>query len=305
MKQQKNKNSTIKYSTVMKKYLFILLMVFCAMSLTAQTITFEYDAAGNRVKRYSSCPDQTIDLGPDVSICSGQNHTIYATPGFVSYTWNGIEGSNTLDILTGGNYQLEAIDADGCTYTGEVYVSENPIPAVNIVTEQQTNPADDFVYLEPDTEYQSYQWTGNQTCRILCVPMEDITSEEVNIELIVTNEFGCEGSSTILLVKDISAPAFKDAITENVIENKPDSDIDEVVYTIYPNPTEDWFYFEASNPDKVNKVELYSINGDLIQSFVDINQVPLIVDMSGHPEGLYLLWVCEENSIKQFKIVHK
>jgi hypothetical protein len=124
--KQKNKISILKYSAEMKKHIFILLMIFSSMSLIAQSsITFEYDDAGNRVRRYSICSDQSIDLGPDVSISSGQTYTIYAAPGFVSYTWNGIEGSNTLDVFTGGTYKLEAVAEEGCLCIDEIVVTEN------------------------------------------------------------------------------------------------------------------------------------------------------------------------------------
>lgn len=216
--KQKNKISTIKYFAVMKKYIFLLLIVFCSMNLTAQSsFNFEYDAAGNRVRRYSICSDQSIDLGSDVSISSGQTYTIYAAPGFVSYTWNGIEGSNTLDVSTGGTYKLEAMSEEGCLSIDKIIVTEN---VQNFLT---------------DT----------------------------------------------------------------------DTDIENVNYDIFPNPTEGVFYFTASNMDNVERIDLYNIHGSLIQTFTNINQLPVKIDMSGQTKGLYLLRVSEENNYRQFKIVYK
>jgi hypothetical protein len=305
--KQENKNIILKYPLVMKKCLFILLMVFSTWSLTAQrTITFKYDDAGNRVKRYDNCPNETIELGSNLAFCSGGTLTLDAGEGFVSYTWNKVAGSRTLEVSQGGSYTVKAFDDEGCTYTGEVYVTENPLPSVNLGPDQLNLLPDAYVYLEPDTEYQSYQWTGiDNTCRILCIPMENVTANEVDIELTVTDENGCTGSGTVLLVKDISSPASKEAITEHVEENKLGADLEEVVYSIYPNPTEDRFYFTASNPEKVKRVELYSAHGSLIQTFMNIKQYPLKVDMYNQPKGIYLLSVREESNFRQFKIVYK
>ncbi len=61
----------------------------------------------------TSNPNPSIELGPDFEICG--EDVISAPEGFSSYEWN--DGSNELFLITSnpGTYSLEVTDANGCT----------------------------------------------------------------------------------------------------------------------------------------------------------------------------------------------
>ncbi len=295
----------------MKKSALLLLIIIQTLGLAAQPIVYETDASGNRVRRYSDCDNQPINLGEDLSFCSGETHTLDAGTGFVSYKWNGEAGTSQLEVSSPGTYQVEAVNEQGCKSYDTIEVTVNDIPVVNLGADQ-TTAADAYVYLEADAGYQSYQWTGNNTCRILCVPMQDITANQVTINLAVTDTNGCTGSDDVQLIKETQTVSrtkatLAEANKENTIEESLiNNETEQVSYNIYPNPADGRFFIAVSNPEKVKRIALYSIHGNLVHTYTTIKQFPFEVDMSDQPKGIYLLRVSEEdNKFRQFKVVNK
>lgn len=55
-----------------------------------------------------------IDLGSDMSFCSGDSITLDAGPGFSSYSWNGISGTQTNIVRSAGTYSVAGTTSAGC-----------------------------------------------------------------------------------------------------------------------------------------------------------------------------------------------
>ena len=65
---------------------------------------------------------QAVNLGPDTTICPGDTLELFATAGFSSFTWSDGSSGNSLLVTQPGNYWVEALSINGCSYADTVEV---------------------------------------------------------------------------------------------------------------------------------------------------------------------------------------
>ncbi len=261
-------------------------------------------------------PSPTVSLGQDANICEGNSLTLDAGSGFQSYNWNGQPGESQFNISTAGTYIVEVTDVNGCTATDEIEVSVNPLPIVSLGPDI-TATSDAFIYLEAEPGYQSYEWSGNNNCQILCVSMQNV-STYADVWLNVTDDNGCVGSDQIRLnlatqsqalisneesvnksVPNITFSNF-DVDKEDVVNEE---NIESVSYKLFPNPTTGKLSILISDPSKVKSIKVYNLNGNLIKTFDYISNNQVELDLTNYAKGVYLIRAKEEKTIKEFKII--
>ena len=94
----------------------------------------------------------TVDLGPDITIDSGQQATLIpnATGSGLSYLWSTNATTPTITVTVGGVYSVTVTNSDGCTATDAVVVNvitsvEDPSSKLRITV--FPNPTNDVVYI--------------------------------------------------------------------------------------------------------------------------------------------------------------
>lgn len=104
------------------------------------------------VRVISHYVNPTVDLG-------GANDTLKVTlpyildagAGFAVYEWNGVEGSQTLEVTTRGWYTVVVTDLNGCTATDEVFIADlTSVPETRGIEETllvYPNPTDGFLHI--------------------------------------------------------------------------------------------------------------------------------------------------------------
>ncbi len=74
-------------------------------------------------------PLPTVNLGSNLSFCTGMSDTLDAgNPGAI-YLWNTGSTSQTIIVNTSGTYSV-TVTANGCSAMGSVIVTENPLPVI-------------------------------------------------------------------------------------------------------------------------------------------------------------------------------
>ena len=127
-----------------------------------------------------------------LAICSGASTTLDAGSGFASYLWspNG-ETTQTITVTTGGNYSVEVSNANGCTGTDQVTVTENQNPTPTITGNLNICQSNSTI-LDAGTGYADYIWTpNNETTQTITV------STAGTYTVSVTTSEGCVGTASV------------------------------------------------------------------------------------------------------------
>ncbi len=131
----------------------------------------------------------TVSLGEDVTVCANVEATLNATAGFVSYTWNGVAGSQSFTATEAGDYTVVVADNNGCTASDVVTVNhyELPVLAMSSTPESGHGVADGTASVEISGGTSPYAilWNNNETT-------EQITGlTNGHYTVVVTDGHGC------------------------------------------------------------------------------------------------------------------
>jgi hypothetical protein len=88
-----------------------------------------------RVKLHVPNIIQILNLGPDVSICGGNTHTLNAGSGYASYMWSTGSPAQAVQVQQSGSFSVTVSDAYGCVFTDQASVTVFPIPTGNAGTD--------------------------------------------------------------------------------------------------------------------------------------------------------------------------
>lgn len=105
-----------------------------------------------------------VDLGSDVEQCGGSANLDAANAG-ASYIWSDNSTNQTLTVTTTGTYSVTVTDANNCTGTGEVDVTINLVPSVDLGND--VTQCGGSVTLDAANAGATYAWTDNSTNQTL------------------------------------------------------------------------------------------------------------------------------------------
>ena len=147
----------------------------------------------------------TVDLGPDVDICRGESHTFDAGSSNFSYAWsNGIIDADRITVWEGGWYTVRVTNGH-CVAEDRARVYMRPNPVFTFPNEPQTFCREDGVEsrLEgPIGPGYQYLWSTGSIWQMIS-PWEPGT-----YTLTVFNEYGCEYTDSIELIRDCNLRIF-------------------------------------------------------------------------------------------------
>jgi hypothetical protein len=133
-----------------------------------------------------------INLGEDLSGCEGMQAVLDAGTGFASYLWSTGENSQTITVNDAGTYWVEVANSFGCTARDSVVFTINPLPEVNLGSDQNMCEGSLFV-LSAGTGFSSYLWNTGATSDHIDVSLPG----EYWVQ--VTDANGCTNQDTIVL----------------------------------------------------------------------------------------------------------
>jgi hypothetical protein len=137
-------------------------------------------------------PAPAVNLGPDQTVCSGASVTFNAGPGFSSYLWSNASTAQTLTTSIPGNYSVTVTDANNCTGTDAVLLSNFPAPAVNLGPDQTVCPGASVTF-NAGPGFSSYLWSNFSTGQTLT------TSVPGNYSVTVVDANNCSASDAVVL----------------------------------------------------------------------------------------------------------
>ncbi|HRW64054.1 MAG TPA: T9SS type A sorting domain-containing protein, partial [Bacteroidales bacterium] len=154
----------------------------------------------------------------------------------------------------------------------EVIVHENPEPVVT-----------DADYVLTSTTADAYQWYKDNVIINGANSQTYTVSENGEYWVVVTNEFGCEGSSNRMII-----------VIESV-ENELSR-----VAKIYPNPAHD--ILKIDSDIALDKVEIYNAIGQLFYS-MQPSENNLNINISEYEKGMYLVKLSAGNNSHTYRLI--
>ncbi|RLD66973.1 MAG: hypothetical protein DRI84_03650 [Bacteroidetes bacterium] len=195
-----------------------------------------------------------------------------------------------LNATSAGTYKLKGWfnmqdDANHNNDTASMMATINPYPVLNLPIDT-TICGGKSVVLDPGAGFDSYLWYNSDTTQTLSVDSTGIGFGARWIAVAVTDG-GCTTSDSTLVI-------FSDCTGIKDIEFSRS-------LSIYPNPAIDMVNIEVSSSAVLRKVEILSIDGQLIQSNEqgDLSRISI----STLPKGIYYLKIESNNGIAIKKLI--
>lgn len=139
----------------------------------------------------------TVDLGADVTLCSGQSVVLDATTPNATYTWQNNSTQAMLTAATTGQYTV-VVAVNGCTGSDTVEVTVEPAPIVDLGTDTLLCPGDSTL-LVASTFGANYLWQDGSTGPWLLAYTGGTYAVTVTVA-------GCESTGSILITDTVLPP---------------------------------------------------------------------------------------------------
>ncbi|MBK6628805.1 MAG: gliding motility-associated C-terminal domain-containing protein [Flavobacteriales bacterium] len=133
-------------------------------------------------------PLPTVNLGPDVTLCAGDQVTLDATTAGATYLWDNGSTNATRTVSASGTYSVD-VTVNGCTASDAVDVLVNPLPTVTLGPDL-TLCAGDQITLDATTPGGTYLWDNGSTAATRTVSAAGTYSVDVTVN-------GCTASDAI------------------------------------------------------------------------------------------------------------
>ncbi len=142
-------------------------------------------------------PALMVNLGPDTTICSGDDFVLSPGEGFETYTWQNGNNEPFLEVNEAGTYWVHVTDPNGCSGGDTIAIAMNPSPVVSLGNDTVVC-AGASLTLEPAGSYSSYTWQDNST-----LPFYEVTASGL-YSVTVTNNYNCPATAEIIV--EVSSP---------------------------------------------------------------------------------------------------
>lgn len=148
-------------------------------------------------------PLPTVNAGNDLTICSGEQIVLSATPvAPVTYTWdNGVTNGVPHTPSASGTYTVTATTSAGCTATDQMQLTVSPTPVVAFTPSVTTGCVPlEVTYTNTNPGNHSYVWDlGNGSNSTNAASANTIYTAEgcYNVTLTATSADGCVGQLSI------------------------------------------------------------------------------------------------------------
>ena len=218
----------------------------------------------------------------NLSFCENDSSLISLSNTVEFYNWNDSDTLNFIYASQSNQNFVLTIDTLGCQSDTLFFESiMNPIPEEPILTT-------DFEFINATAiSNNQIQWFLNGGVVVGELDSTLLVTQNGDYNVVVTNQYGCENYSDTLYYGSVGILA---------LENKNVS--------IYPNPATN--YLEVKANEEIKKIELYSLEGKLIELKNKKHSNTTRLDLSKIKNGTYFikLYTINQSDVKKIVIKH-
>lgn len=227
------------------------------------------------------------------TVCKGDSAKLFVK-GLSGATYKWSPGGATKDTIyasPGSTTTYTVTSKQGVVqYTNTIKVTILPLPTPVITgTSKVCKGSRDTLSISGGT---AYKWNnGKTTTSIITGPINADSTEYVT----VYNSFGCSVTDSFKIIAEICTGV-----------NEMNDESENV--KVYPNPSGGMFTLAFSHPELVSgtqTIEVYNVLGEKVYSQLSIINYPLLINLNGQTNGVYLYRVISETGemIGEGKIV--
>jgi hypothetical protein len=220
--------------------------------------------------------------------CNGSNGSINLIPtgGTPGYSFNWSNGAITEDLatLTADSYSVTGTDANGCTFSTTITLTDPPLPVISLSLEDTIcSDFPSFVLTGESPTGGVYFGTG-----VSAGSFNPATASIGNnfITYSFTDINGCTASSTVVINVDLCAGIATYDATGTV--------------NVYPNPTSGMLYITTAG-DK-NVLTMFDVLGNVVYT-IQTTSTLTEIDMKNVINGVYLLKIENATSTSTIRVV--
>jgi hypothetical protein len=219
-------------------------------------------------------------------VCAGSSVHLTAF-GASTYSWSIGGNSPVLNTIPSGNttYSVLGSNAFGCTSTGTIAITVNPLPAIGAAADRQSLCIGESVTLTASGGV-SYQWLANSQYILLGNPIITSPASTGNYTVTGTDSKGCSSTAVVPLSVDACL-----GINMNVANNN----------LVYPNPTSGMLTVQMSNASD-RTIEVTDLTGRVVAS-VTTSDEKVNISLGHLSRGIYNLNIHTGNTVEVVKVV--
>jgi hypothetical protein len=228
----------------------------------------------------------TVDLGPDQTLCNSQSIQLNAGAGSTSYSWSHGPLTPSVNIFFGGIYSVTVTNAEGCSATDQILISENVTPSATFSWVEQNGLSISFTP-SATSPGNAFAWDFNTDGTIDNTSSGAVvhtypSTGQYEATLTVSNVCGTNTTSQNLALIGLGFEAKEN--TRNL--------------SISPNPSSDNVLLSSNNA--IGLVQFYNSLGQLVKEINLENEEQGIISIAELSKGIYFVKQHGTNSTLRF-----
>ncbi len=156
----------------------------------AVTVTDANGCSASRTQQVVQHTNPTLAITGVLQICIGGSTVLNASIANVSYQWSNNQTTSAIQVSAAGNYSLTVTDANGCSDSASVIVTQVP-QLQPVISGVLFFCAGTSTTLDGGNGYATYRWSNNANTQQLTV------STPGTYGLTVTDANGCSGQASV------------------------------------------------------------------------------------------------------------
>ena len=220
----------------------------------------------------------SFSLGNDTGFCDEIVYTLSGPAGADSYKWSDESDNQTLDISAVGEYFLDVVGSNSCTFSDTINIELYTSPTISLGNDTII-PASGTLTLTPGPDFDLYDWSTGESSESINVTDTGVYS------VTVTDTNGCMASDEIW-VPSTATVGY----------------INGVKYSVYPNPASSNLILSVENSSATGRYMIIDVRGrEVLSSFIVGSQKS--IDVSDLENGLYKLILLTEDKSLTFSVL--
>lgn len=217
----------------------------------------------------------SVNLGPDQTICNSQSISLNAGAGSATYLWTHGPVTPSVNVFFGGTYSVTVTNAEGCSATDQIIISENATPSAAFTWLEQNGLSISFTPIAASSG-STFAWDFNSDGTI-----DNTSSGMVLHTYPSTGQY--EATLTVTNVCGTNTASQNLALIGLGIEQRSNTSM----LSISPNPSND--FVQLSSGNAIGLVQFYNSLGQLVKEINLNKEKQGLLSVSDLSKGIYFV----------------